>query len=162
VNAAHAAFDAEVSRIVAEQAPEETISAEEAEELRAIGEAIGSADLGRPALPEASAWAASVQVERMPGVYTPAAQEARKQYLGHGRAVVLVPFRGDVQGPEVAPEQPAEPWAYRGAASSSASRGRVLHSADAELSPAGAREVARRLLQAADDAERQQREGLGR
>lgn len=46
-------------------------------------------------------------------------------------------------------------WALRGAVSSAASRGLVLHSGDSTLTVEGAREVARRLLQAADDAERQ-------
>jgi hypothetical protein len=46
-------------------------------------------------------------------------------------------------------------WAIRGAASAAASRGAVLASADATLTPAGAREYAARLLAAAIDAEAQ-------
>jgi hypothetical protein len=46
-------------------------------------------------------------------------------------------------------------WAIEGAAGASASRGAVLVSGQATLTPDGAREYARRLAQAADDAERQ-------
>jgi hypothetical protein len=46
-------------------------------------------------------------------------------------------------------------WAIRGAAGAAASRGAVLASGDATLTPEGAREYARRLMAAADDAERQ-------
>lgn len=50
-----------------------------------------------------------------------------------------------------------EPWSYRGAASVAASRGILLVRADADLSPDGAREYARRILAAADDADRQRK-----
>lgn len=56
-------------------------------------------------------------------------------------------------------EQGQEPWALRGVFLASASRGTVLVSSDATLTPSGARESARRLLAAADDAERQGLEG---
>jgi len=46
-------------------------------------------------------------------------------------------------------------WAIQGAASCAASRGAVLVSGGATLTPEGAREYARRILQSAEDAERQ-------
>lgn len=49
----------------------------------------------------------------------------------------------------------SEQWALHGAICSSASRGTVSVSADATLTPAGAREAARRLIQSADDADAQ-------
>lgn len=46
-------------------------------------------------------------------------------------------------------------WAISGAGAAAATRGAVNVKADAILTPAGAREYARRILAAADDAERQ-------